>query len=100
MGFLNLLRRANPAIQKLPSGTITVDRSLRVVTSTVASSYPPQLLHAICKHVMSLFLEARKAQLPLSELTLQFASLKITAREMRGGAIIFLTPIHPTALSS
>jgi len=32
--------------------------------------------------------------MPLSELTLQFGSLQITARELRGGAIIFLTPKH------
>jgi len=41
-----------------------------------------------------LFRQARKAQLPLAEMTIHFSSLKITARELRGGAIIFLAPKH------
>jgi len=42
--------------------------------------------------VVVLFREARDAQMPLAELTLHYASLRITARELRGGAIIFLFP--------
>jgi hypothetical protein len=30
--------------------------------------------------------------MPLAEINLYFASLRITARELRGGAIIFLFP--------
>ena len=41
--------------------------------------------------------EARTAQLPLAEVSIHFASLRITARELRGGALIFLFP--QTALS-
>jgi len=48
----------------------------------------------IGSQVLRLFRDARKAQIPLSEFTLHFASLQITARELRGGAIIFLTPKH------
>jgi hypothetical protein len=35
--------------------------------------------------------------MPLAEVSLHFGSLRITARELRGGAIIFLFP--QTALS-
>ena len=38
------------------------------------------------------FREARAAQMPLAEVSLHFGSLRITARELRGGAIIFLFP--------
>jgi hypothetical protein len=38
---------------------------------------------------------ARKAQMPLAEITFYFAALKILARELRGGAIIFLMPQSP-----
>ena len=39
--------------------------------------------------------EARKAHLPLNEFSIHFASLHVTAREVRGGAIIFLSPAVP-----
>jgi hypothetical protein len=69
-----------------------VDRSGAIVTSTVASAYPQALLRDIGRDVLQLFREARDAQLPLAEVHLQFGSLHITARELRGGAIVFLLP--------
>jgi hypothetical protein len=79
-------------VQQLPTGTITVDRNGHIVTSTVSSSYPKTLLHDIGRDVITLFREARAAQMPLAEVSLHFGSLHITARELRGGAIIFLFP--------
>jgi len=73
---------------------MTVDRNARIVASTISSAQSPELLEEIGGRVLRLFREAQKAQMPLSELTIQFASLKINAREMRGGAIIFLSPNH------
>lgn len=71
---------------------MTVDRDGNVVATTVSSAYPPTLLREIAGEVLSVFREARAAQMPLSEFNLHFASLRITAREMRGGAIVFLSP--------
>jgi hypothetical protein len=92
MGILNLFSKPSPTIQGLPVGSLTVDRDAQIVATTVSSSFSPALLEQIGSHVVSLFREARKAQLPLAELRLHFASLQITAREMRGGALIHLTP--------
>jgi len=92
MGFLKRFFRARAGVQQLPTGTITVDRNGHIVTSTVSSSYPKDLLRAIGHDVLGLFQEARTAQMPLAEISLQFGSLHITARELRGGAIIFLFP--------
>ena len=101
MGFLKLFSRARPNLLRLPAGTMTVDRDARIVTTTVSSKYPEVLLHEIAHEVLRLFREAQEAQMPLSEFSLHFASLRITARELRGGAIIFLTPKTPfTTLSS
>ena len=94
MGFLSLFSKPNPGVQVLPSGTLTVDRNNHILATTVSSSCSTDLLQEIGDQVLTLFRQARKAQLPLSELTLHFASLKITARELRGGAIIFLAPKH------
>ena len=95
MGLLNLFSKARPTLQRLPSGSLTVDREGHIVTSTVSSSYPEELLHVIADDVLRLFQEARKAHLPLTEFRIHFASLHVTAREARGGAIIFLSPAVP-----
>jgi len=93
MGFLKKLFGGRAAaVQQLPTGTITVDRDGHLVTSTVSSAYPQKMLREIGRDVLELFREARAAQMPLAEVSLHFGSLRITARELRGGAIIFLFP--------
>jgi len=92
MGLLNLFSKARPVLQRLPSGSLTVDREGHIVTTTVSSSYPVESLHEIADEILRLFQEARNAHLPLTEFRIHFASLHITAREARGGAIIFLSP--------
>jgi hypothetical protein len=98
MGFLKNIFGASAAIQQLPAGSVTVDRDGYVVTSTVSSSFPRSLLREIARDVLELFREARGNQMALTEVTIHFASLRITARELRGGAVIFLFP--QTGLSS
>jgi len=97
MGFLKQFFNSRAEVTQLPSGSITVDRNGRIVSSTVSSSYPSELLQHVGKEVLALFREARASQMPLAEVSLHFASLRVTARELRGGAIIFLFP--QTALS-
>ena len=92
MGFLKRFFRSRAAVQQLPTGSVTVDRNGRVVTYTVSSVYPKAMLRDIGLEVLSLFHEAREAQMPLAEISIHFASLNITARELRGGAVIFLLP--------
>ena len=95
MGFLKKIIqkfRSRAGVQRLPAGSMTVDRDGFVVTTTVSSAYPLALLNEIGHGVVSLFREARAAQIPLAEVSLHFGSLRITAREIRGGALIFLFP--------
>jgi len=92
MGFLKRFFRGRAAVQQLPTGTVTVDRHGQILTTTVASSYSRSLLRDIGRDVLELFGEARTAEMPLTEVSLHFGSLHITARELRGGAIIFLLP--------
>lgn len=92
MGLLKKLFRRPAAVQELPSGSLTVDRNGNTITSTISSAYPSALLKDIARDVLKLLSEAREAQMPLAEVSLNFASLRITARELRGGAIIFLFP--------
>lgn len=92
MGFLKKLFGGRAAVQQLPSGTITVNQRGELVSTTVSSAYPQQLLREIGRAVLLLFQEAREAQMPLAEVSLHYGSLRVTARELRGGAIIFLFP--------
>jgi hypothetical protein len=94
MGFLTFFSKNSPSVHRLPIGTLTVDRDGRILASTVSSTYSAQLLQEITQLVLRLFGASRQAQIPLSELVIHSASLKITAREMRGGAILFFTPKH------
>lgn len=92
MGLLTLFSRSAPTLLTLPSGSFSVDRQGRVLIGTLPSSFPTELVEEVAQQVLSTFREAAEAQLPLSTLNVHFASLNITARELRGGAIIYFAP--------
>ena len=69
-----------------------MDSHGRVVCSTVPQSVPASLVREIGQGVLAVFQGARKANLTFSEMVAQYSAFKITAREMRGGAIVFLSP--------
>ena len=100
MGFLTLFSKPAPKLLQLPSGSLTADRNGAVLVGTVPSNFPAELLNDIAARVLAAFREAQTAQLPLAELIINYPSLKITARELRGGAIIFLSPRTPYAPSA
>jgi len=92
MGFLKFRSSSTVHLLRLPAGCFTVDRSGKVVASTLPQSFPAPLAQEIAGHMLATFREAAAAQLPLTEIIVRFASLKLTAREMHGGAIVFLSP--------
>ncbi len=94
MGLLSLFSKPSPGVRLLPSGTMTVDRNARIVASTIPSAHSAEILHEIGNQVLRLFREAHKAQIPLSEMNIRFGNFKIKAKEMRGGAMIFLSTNH------
>jgi hypothetical protein len=93
MDFLKLFSRevAAPPMG-LPSGTFTIDRTGRMVTSTISNIFPEKVSLEIGHAVLDTFRKAKAADVVLTELTINFAAIKLTARELRGGAIIFLAP--------
>ncbi len=99
MGLLSKIG-AGPQLRRLPTGTFTVDALGCVVCSTVPQAVPAAIVREIGQQIVAVFDEARRAQLPFSEMVAQYADFKITAREMRGGAIIFLSPKPPQLESS
>jgi hypothetical protein len=94
MGFMKLFSKTVPPLVGLPSGCFTMDRAGKVVVGTVPSSFPAAIVQEIGRHVLETFREAQTTQLPLAELVVHYGSLKIVAREMRGGTMVFLTPVN------
>ena len=92
MGLLSFLSKKSKPLLPLPRGSFTVDREGRVLASTLPQSYPASYAQTIGLEVLAAFREAHGAQMPISEFVIRYSSLKLTARELRGGAIVFLTP--------
>ena len=94
MGFVTrfFVKPAKPALVQLPTGSFTIDREGQVMTSTMPRSFPTAQLQAVGDHVLASFRAAKRAQMPLTELIVQYSALKLLARELRGGAIVFLMP--------
>jgi hypothetical protein len=93
MGFLSsLFKSQSSGLVHLPAGSFTLDRDGHIMTSTLPQSFPADHLKAIGSQVLASFRAAKKAQMPLCEIIIQYSALKLLARELRGGAIVFLTP--------
>lgn len=91
MGFLtSFFKRAKPLLQ-LHSGSFSMDRGGQILATTLPTSFPQSLVNEIGRCIVETFKDAQTAQLPLEELVIHYPGLKITAREMRGGAIVFLS---------
>lgn len=94
MGLLDLFARpAGQLLLAIPKGTFTVDPAGRIMTSTIPRTFPQDKLQLIGQTIIGIFSQAKSADAALNELTVEFGALKIHARELRGGAMVFLTPI-------
>lgn len=93
MGLLNFFGKSEPTLLPLPSGSFTVGRDGTIVASTISSSFPRRHVQDIARVVLGSFALAQDAGLPLSDLNIEFPTLRISARELRGGALVFLIPV-------
>jgi hypothetical protein len=94
MGFLNLFSKKEkpPELMKLPSGSFTLDRDGNVLTSTLPHWFPATYINEISRRVLDSFQAAQRAHIVLSEISVNYAALKVQARELHGGALVFLMP--------
>ena len=93
MGLLSLFSKSRKSgLMRLPAGSFTVNREGHVMTSTLPQSFPASDTREIARQVLASFHTAEKSQMPLAELIIYYAALKLLARELRGGAIIFIMP--------
>lgn len=77
---------------RLPAGSFSVDRAGTILASTLPQNFPLADTRAISELVLSLFRSAPRYGVPLHQLRIRYESLTIIARELRGGAIVFLAP--------
>lgn len=96
MGLLDFFssKKSAPAIERLPSGSFTVDRDGKILTSTLPQGFSEASVREIGNVVVEAMVSAREANLPVTELVIHYSGLKITAKEQRGGAMIFLAPVR------
>lgn len=94
MGFLKFFTKSadTQRLIRLPSGSFTLDAEGKIMTSTLPHSFPEKRMLEIGQQVLTALRAAKQAQLPMSELIINYSALKLLARELRGGAIIFLMP--------
>jgi hypothetical protein len=86
----------SPGLVRLPNGCFTIDGACRIVASTLPHSFPAETVRQIGQVVLDAFRTAQEAQLVFKELHIQYPALKLTARQLRGGAIVFLAPQSPS----
>ena len=95
MGILSYFSKTPPSnaeMTRLPAGSFTVDSQGRIIVSTLPQAFSRGLAKDIGRLILDTFHSAEETQLPLTELCIQYSALKITARSLRGGAIIFFAP--------
>jgi len=69
-----------------------VHRAGGIVGTTLPSSFSQEVVLEIGRVVLDAFNRAAQTNLPLNDLYIHFSGLTITARELKGGALIFLNP--------
>jgi len=84
--------KLNGRLTRLPSGAFALDRNGKIIASTLPGSFPQATMRNIGERVLAFFRGAQNAQLPLQEVNVYYPSLRVTARNLRGGALIFLLP--------
>lgn len=111
MGLLKFFNRPGetppPGIGGIPTGALLVNRAGNIVASSLPSSLPRTLVTQIGRTALQAFAAARRIQSPLQTFDTYYRDLKISAIELRGGALIFLSPgviipkeVHLPAMSN
>ena len=77
---------------RFPRGSYTLSSQGKIVVSTLPASFSKERMIEIGKVILNTLASAREIGAPFTELAADFAGLEIRARDLSGGAIIFITP--------
>jgi hypothetical protein len=97
MGFLTRSDSAAKAPLQIPTGCFTMDAEGSILASTLPSDFPERMMRAIGDAVLKTLRGADTAGLGLSQLSVHYGSLRISARDLHGGTLIFVSPTPNTA---
>ena len=93
MGFLGLFEATAKTPLRIPTGCFSLDAEGKLISSTLPVTFPPEVIEEIGSAILQTFQEAHQRGLGLMEISVNYASLRITARDLHGGALIFLNPL-------
>ncbi len=80
------------SLERLPSGCFSLHRGGELAGSTLPTSFAQDKMMEIGHIVLGIFRTAQEANILLSDLHIHYSGLQISARDLRGGALIFLQP--------
>jgi hypothetical protein len=94
MGVLNPFHRTAIPIEagRMPSGCFAVHREGGLICSTLPHWFPTATMTEIARVVTAAFRIAGETNVTLAEMFIRYRGLTVIARDLRGGALIFLTP--------
>jgi hypothetical protein len=93
MGVLTTMRERNSVtVDRLPGGCFSLHRGGEIAGSTLPTTFAEEKMAEIGRIVLETFRRAQEANLVLSDIRFHFTGMQISARDLRGGALIFLTP--------
>lgn len=79
-------------LERLPSGCFSLNRGGEFAGSTLPSSFSQEKMMEIGRVVLGIFRSAQETNILLNDLHIHYSGLQISARDLRGGALIFLQP--------
>lgn len=94
MGVLKPFIRTEILVEagRMPSGCFAVHREGGIICSTLPQWFPTKTAIEIGRIVIAAFRVATETSVSLTELHVRYRGLTILARDLRGGALIFLFP--------
>jgi len=91
MRMLNFFGKNQADLAPLSTGCFTVDRMGHIVASTLPQAFPRTKVLDIAQRVLATFRGAEEARMPLTEFIVNYSAYILAARELRGGAIVFVS---------
>jgi hypothetical protein len=95
MGFLKRFKSEPPGPPPLPNGSFCIDKTGQITTSTVPRAFPEEILEEIARRVLLTFRNGKLYGYETKEITVTYDNIKIRARELRGGAMVFFHHLNP-----
>ena len=94
MGVLKPFVRTTVPVEagRMPSGCFALHREGEIICSTLPHWFPVKTAQEIGRVVLAAFRIAAETNVALNELFIHYSGLTVIARDLRGGALIFLIP--------